>query len=119
MKGLFGLFRPPRITQDQGAEALAACIVLSGAQGAEDYLNVRNWREAREMYSGDKVFLGTMPGSKDSVSGQFGARVTAVFGESRYSSMSLMAHISLKACLDAHRKNKIIDNILSRVDWRS
>ena len=36
--GLFGLFKP-RITQDQGAEALAAFLVLSAAQGAEDYLN--------------------------------------------------------------------------------
>ena len=29
----------PRNTQDQGAEALAACLVLSAAQAAEDYLN--------------------------------------------------------------------------------
>ena len=34
-------------------------------------------REAHEMYSGDKAFYSADFGSKDSVSGQFGERVTA------------------------------------------
>ena len=39
---------------------------------AESFFGI--WREAREMYSGAKVFWGADLGSKDSVSGQFGAR---------------------------------------------
>ncbi|HEY5891643.1 MAG TPA: hypothetical protein VIT91_00295 [Chthoniobacterales bacterium] len=185
---MFSLFTR-RITQDQAAEALAACLVVTAAHCAEDYLNnkdnthLRNvivtpsiedqtvleflvvetycaksyiagqyynnvdlshffkqveaaacrqymkaqrdsgftveslsniWREALETYSG-RGFSGS--NRKDSLLGQFGSRVAAIFGDGPYSFAATMASLSLGAALAARRDSRIRDKILSHVDW--
>jgi hypothetical protein len=185
---MFRLFTR-RITQDQAAEALAACLLVTAAHCAEDYLNNKDnihlrkvivtpsiedqtvleflvvetycaksytagqyynkvdlsqffeqveaaacrqymkaqkdsgftvenlsniWREALETYSG-RGFSGS--NRKDSFLGQFGSRVAAIFGDGPYSFAATMASHSRGASLAAHRDSRIIDKILSRVDW--
>lgn len=77
------------------------------------------WDSALALYSqqGDLCRNPVKPGSKQSVSGQFGTRVAAIFGEGEFSPVAVTASLALGIKLAAHAKSKVIDKALKAINW--
>jgi hypothetical protein len=73
------------------------------------------WQAVVDMYA-DKDLLEFNFGN--SVPGQFGLRVAAIFSESPFSMLAGMAILSLKAAVLAEMEVQAIEQVLSPVHWR-
>jgi hypothetical protein len=58
------------------------------------------------------------PGSKQSVSGQFGTRVAAIFGDGEFSPIAATAAQALGAQLAAHADSKLLEKTFKTIDWQ-
>jgi hypothetical protein len=99
-------------------EAVACKVCITALKDSKCNLTAKDfftaWDSTTELYTG-KAILGN--DFHDSVPGQFGARVAAIFGESRYSPCAMVAIMLLNAAFLAHGDSKLTEKTLSRVKW--